>query len=178
MSPEQLKEILDNHKMWLAGKEGGKRADLRFADLEDADLRGAYLGGADLRSADLEDADLRGAYLGRADLRFADLEDANLRCANLEGAYLGGADLRGADLRGADLRGADLDFSCLPLWCGSLSAHFDDNQIIQIIYHAVKAGLNSKNVSEEVKVELSKVIGLANRFRRAEECGRIETEAT
>lgn len=21
MSPEQLKEILDNHKMWLAGKE-------------------------------------------------------------------------------------------------------------------------------------------------------------
>ena len=153
MSPEQLKEILDNHKMWLAGKEGGKRADLRFADLEDADLRGA----------NLRDADLRGA-----DLRGADLRYANLRYA----------DLRGANLRDADLRGADLDFSCLPLWCGSLSAHFDDNQIIQIIYHAVKAGLNSKNVSEEVKVELSKVIGLANRFRRAEECGRIETEAT
>ena len=122
MSPEQLKEILDNHKMWIAGKEGGKRADLRFADLEDADLRNAAL-------------------------------------------------------EGADLEGANLDFSCLPLWCGSLSAHFDDNQIIQIIYHAVKAGLNSKNVSEEVKVELSKVIGLANRFHRAEECGRIETEA-
>lgn len=102
MSLEQLKEILDNHKMWFVGKEGGKRA-------------------------------------------------------NLEGAYL--------------------DFSCLPLWCGSLSAHFDDNQIIQIVYHAVKAGLNSKNVSEEVKVELSKAIGLANRFHRAEECGRIETEA-
>ena len=143
MSPEQLKEILDNHKMWLAGKEGGKRADLS---------------GANLRGADLRDADLRGA----------DLSGANLR----------GANLRGADLSGADLRGANLDFSCLPLWCGSLSAHFDDNQIIQIIYHAVKAGLNSKNVSEEVKVELSKVIGLANRFRRAEECGRIETEAT
>ena len=133
MSPEQLKEILDNHKMWLAGKEGGKRADLRDATLRDADLRSA-------------------------NLRYADL-----RCA---------------DLSGADLRGADLDFSCLPLWCGSLSAHFDDNQIIQIVYHAVKAGLNSKNVSEEVKVELSKVIGLANRFHRAEECGRIETEAT
>ena len=123
MSPEQIKEILDNHEMWLADKEGGKRADLSCADLR-------------------------------------------------------GADLRGADLRHADLRCADLDFSCLPLWCGSLSAHFDDNQIIQIVYHAVKAGLNSKNVSEEVKVELSKVIGLANRFHRAEECGRIETEAT
>ena len=127
MSPEQLKEILDNHKMWFVGKEGGKRANLR---------------GADLKGANLIDANLIGA-----------------------------------DLRGADLRGADLDFSCLPLWCGSLSAHFDDNQIIQIVYHAVKAGLNSKNVSEEVKVELSKVIGLANRFHRAEECGRIETEA-
>ena len=148
MSPEQLKEILDNHKMWLAGKEGGKRADLSGANLRGADLRGANLRGADLRGADLSRADLRDA------------------------------DLRGADLSGADLRGANLDFSCLPLWCGSLSAHFDDNQIIQIIYHAVKAGLNSKNVSEEVKVELSKVIGLANRFRRAEECGRIETEAT
>ena len=143
MSPEQLKEILDNHKMWLAGKEGGKRANLIDANLEGADLRGA-----DLRGADLSGADLRGA------------------------------DLSGANLSGADLRGADLDFSCLPLWCGSLSAHFDDNQIIQIVYHAVKAGLNSKNVSKEVKVELSKVIGLANRFHRAEECGRIETEAT
>ena len=152
MSPEQLKEILDNHKMWLAGKEGGKRAILIDANLEGADLR-------------------------RTDLRHAYLGGANLRCANLEGAYLGVADLRSADLRGADLRGADLDFSCLPLWCGSLSAHFDDNQIIQIVYHAVKAGLNSKNVSEEVKVELSKVIGLANRFHRAEECGRIKTEA-
>ena len=162
MSPEQIKEILDNHKMWLAGKEGGKRADLRFADLEDDDLSGANLRGADLEGADLSGANLRGA---------------DLRGANLRGADLSGADLRDADLRDADLRDADLDFSCLPLWCGSLSAHFDDNQIIQIVYHAVKAGLNSKNVSEEVKVELSKVIGLANRFHRAEECGRIETEA-
>ena len=175
MSPEQLKEILDNHKMWLAGKEGGKRADLRFADLEDADLRGANLSYADLRGANLSYADLRGANLN---LRDADLRGADLRGADLRYANLRYADLRGANLRDADLRGADLDFSCLPLWCGSLSAHFDDNQIIQIIYHAVKAGLNSKNVSEEVKVELSKVIGLANRFRRAEECGRIETEAT
>lgn len=142
MNKTEISKILRNHEMWLAGKEGGKRAILE---------------GADLRHANLEGADLEGAVL----------RGANLRCANLEGAYLGGA----------DLRGANLDFSCLPLWCGSLSAHFDDNQIIQIVYHAVKAGLNSKNVSEEVKVELSKVIGLANRFHRAEECGRIETEA-
>ena len=66
--------------------------------LEEAYLRGAYLGGADLR----------GAYLGGANLGGADLEGAYLGGADLEGAYLRGADLRGANLGGADLRGADL----------------------------------------------------------------------
>ena len=90
-------------------------------------------------------------------------------------ADLRGADMRAANLSGADLRGANLDFSCLPLWCGSLSAHFDDRQIIQLIYHTVKSGLNSKNTGEEVKNELTKLIDLANRFHRADECGRITT---
>lgn len=133
MKPTELSEILKKHKLWLEGKEGGQRAD----------LRGAYL-----RDADLRDADLR-----CADLRYADL-----RCADLRGAYL---------------RGADLDFSCLPLWCGSLSAHFDDKQLIQIAYHLVKAGLNSKNASDETKEELSKLIDFANKFHRVNECGKI-----
>lgn len=80
-----------------------------------------------------------------------------------------------ADLSRANLSGADLDFSCLPLWCGSLSAHFDDRQIIQFLYHTVKSGLDSKNTSEEVKNELTKLIDLANRFHRVDECGRIIT---
>ena len=112
-----------------------------------------------------DDPDGERADLCDADMRRADLCDADLRRANL----------RGADMSGADLSGANLDFSCLPLWCGSLSAHFDDRQIIQIIYHAVKAGLNSKNTGEEVKNELTKLIDLANRFHRADECGRITT---
>ena len=91
-----------------------------------------------------------------------------------ERADLSSADLRYADLRGADLRGADLDFSCLPLWCGSLSAHFDDRQLIQIAYHLVKAGLQSKNASKETKQELSKLIDFANKFHRVDECGKIE----
>ena len=88
---------------------------------------------------------------------------------------LGGccADLRGADLRGAGLIGADIDFSCLPLWCGSLSAKFDDKQIKQFIYHIVKAGLYSPNVSDKIKAELEKLIPLANDFHRAKECGII-----
>ena len=83
MNKEELKEILDSHKKWLHNEPGGEKADLRDADLRDANLRSADLRFADLRSADL---------------RFADLRGANLRFA----------DLRGADLRFADLRGADL----------------------------------------------------------------------
>lgn len=84
------------------------------------------------------------------------------------------ADLSDADLSGADLRGADLDYSCLPLWCGSLRANFDDRQLKQIAYHLVKAGLQSKNASNETKTELRKLIPFANGFHRAEECGLIE----
>lgn len=84
------------------------------------------------------------------------------------------ADLSDCDLRHSDLRDCDLDFSCLPLWCCSLSARFDDRLIIQIVYHAVKAGLASPNVSDDVKTELRKVIPLANRFHRVKGCGVIE----
>ena len=81
-----------------------------------------------------------------------------------------------ANLREADLRGTDLDFSCLPLWCGSLHANFDSRQLKQIAYHLVKAGLQSKNATEEDKTELRKLIDYANGFHRAYECGVIEDE--
>ena len=150
LTQEELDSILADHKLWLENKcTEGKRANLREADLRGADLRGANLFGADLRGADLHEADLRGAHLR-------------------------GADLHEADLRGADLRGADIDFSCLPLWCGSLSAHFDDRQLRQIAYHLVRAGLQSKNASPETKAELAKLIDFANRFHRVKECGMIE----
>ena len=144
MEQEKLQEILKKHKKWLNDEEDGERANLRGANLCGANLSGAILFGA------------------------------NLRGANLSGAILFGANLRGANLYEADLFGVDLDFSCLPLWCGSLSAHFDDRQLKQIAYHLVKAGLQSKNASEETKKELSKLIDFANGFHRVEECGRIE----
>ena len=106
--------------------------------------------------------------------KMADLSGANLRWANLSDADLRRANLRRADLSGADLGKADLDYSCLPLWCGSLSANFDDRQLKQIAYHLVKAGLQSKNASEETKTELRKLIPFANGFHRAEKCGLIK----
>ena len=150
----ELASILNLHKAWIIGEDYGKRVDLREADLREADLRWADLSGADLSGADLSGADLSEADLSGADLREADL--------------------RKADLRWADLSGADLDYSGLPLWCGSLSAHFDDKQLKQIAYHLVKAGLQSKNASDETQAELRKLIQFANGFHRAKKCGFID----
>ena len=107
-----LKKILDEHLLWLNGK-GGSRADLRCANLRNADLRNADLScanlrNADLRNADLSGADLRCANLRNADLRCANLRNADLRNADLRCANLSDADLRCANLRDADLRGANL----------------------------------------------------------------------
>ena len=57
MTAEELNKILADHALWLENK-GGKRADLRWAN-----LRGANLQGADLREANLQGADLREAKI-------------------------------------------------------------------------------------------------------------------
>jgi len=152
MNKEELNKILENHKHWLNEDIEGWR-DMR------ANLSGAYLSGA---------------YLRGANLRGADLSGANLSGANLSRANLSRANLSGADLIDADLSDANIDHSCLPLWCGSLSANFDDRQLKQIAYHLVKAGLQSKNASAETKAELLKLIDFANGFHRVGSCGKIE----
>ena len=73
MNADELKTILEQHKLWLEDN-GGERANLQGADLRYADLQGADLQGADLRWADLQGADLRWAVLQGADLRRADLD--------------------------------------------------------------------------------------------------------
>ena len=104
MEASVLKEILDQHKIWIesAGKHG-QRAILSYANLKDADLSYANLRGANLRGANL-----RGANLRRACLRGADLNGAILYSANLEGANLMGANLSGAYLCDANLTNAIL----------------------------------------------------------------------
>ena len=69
MTPNELDKILKDHKKWLNNEDEGHRADLRGADLRDANLRGA-----DLQGADLRDANLRGADLTGADFRGADID--------------------------------------------------------------------------------------------------------
>ena len=69
MEQTKLDEIIEKHKLWISGEEGGERAYLRKADLSGADLSGADLREADLREAYLSVADLSEAYLSGADLR-------------------------------------------------------------------------------------------------------------
>ena len=59
----ELKNILAEHKLWLAGK-GGNCANLTGVDLVGANLEGADLAGANLEGANLEGAYLWGANLG------------------------------------------------------------------------------------------------------------------
>ena len=129
MEASELKEILDQHKLWIeTNGVQGKRADLSYADLTGANLldailtdakidganltganlkgailTAAYLYGANLYGANLEDADFTGA-----DLTSANFTDADLTNAYLMNAYLGDANLTDADLTGAYLLGAYL----------------------------------------------------------------------
>ena len=96
-------------------------------------------------------------------------EDGGSR-ANLRGANLRGADLRGANLRGADLRDANLDFSCWPLWCGSLDVKIDKKIFAQLVYHICRTVCDD----EECKNIQASLAKFANGFHRVDECGKIE----
>jgi len=90
-----------------------RRANLMSADLNDAslylaDLRGALLNGAKLRNADIGGANLSGADLRGADIRWANISEANLSSANLRGANLVGSNLSETNLEDADLTGCHI----------------------------------------------------------------------
>ena len=160
-------------------ENGCKEAILEY-DLKGADLRGANLRGANLINTDLSGANLRGANLISADLSSANLRDANLINANLINADLSGAnlmdaDLRGAnlmdaDLSGADLKGADLDYSCYPLWCGSLHIKADKRLACQLAYHLCSLQCDD---ADYIKMRNS-ILDFANQFHRVDECGKLE----
>jgi len=86
-------------------------------------------------------------WIGNVGGKRANLQDANLR----------NADLRNADLQDADLRNANLDFSCWPLWCGSLGVKLDIKQKRQLLYHVLA-------VAPEFRTP--KLLKEANKFHR------------
>ena len=126
--------------------------------------------GANLMDTDLSGADLRCADLRGADLSGADIMDANLMDTDLSGADLREADLRGANLMGANLNGADLDYSCYPLWCGSLHIKADKRLACQLAYHLCSLQCDD---AEYIKMRNS-ILDFANQFHRVCECGKLE----
>jgi hypothetical protein len=120
MDKEELKGILEDHRLWL-NNAGGRQADLHGADLHRVDLSGFDLSRADLNRANLRGINLYGANLAGVDFRGSDLTGAELsvaylRCADLSGAKLCWANLREACLYGASLNGADLSRATI---CGA-----------------------------------------------------------
>lgn len=140
MTQEELNIVLKKHEKWLHDEPGGERA---------------FLLDEDLHGKDLSDANLR---------------DANLRYADLRGANLSHADLSGASLHGADLRGASLDYSCWPLWCGSLhDVQIDKRIFAQLAYHLCRVIVDD----DECKAAQKALYPIANQFHRVGECGRL-----
>ena len=145
MRQEELQTILEKHKKWLNDVPGGERA---------------YL----------ERANLKGANLADANLKRANLADANLERANLIGA-----NLKGAKLKGANLKGANLDYSCWPLWCGSLcNMHIDRRIFAQLAYHICRVIVDD----DECKAAQRALYPIANQFHRVNECGRLPLEGS
>ena len=140
MTQEELNMILDKHRKWLNDEEGGERANLYRANLY------------------------------RANLYRANLCGATLFGATLFGATLFGANLRGANLREANLHGANLDYSCWPLWCGSLDVKVDARIARQLAYHFCRLDCDDPEYLEARKA----IAKFANGFHRVDECGRIE----
>ena len=123
ISQEELNKILKKHKMWLKDEEGGKRANLSYVNLSNADLSHANLRAANLSYVNLSNADLSHANLRVANLTDADLTNVDLTCANLEGTNLTDADLRNANLKYTNLRCTDLTSANLEnvdLWNANL----------------------------------------------------------
>lgn len=147
ITEEQLKEILEKHKLWLENKEGGEKADLSYADLAGVDLCNANLKGANLQCSNLNGADLGGADLSNAllygasfvlsNLKDANMSNADLGCANFSQSNLQSADLSGAKLVGANMEYADLKGTLLEnktiskttLGCGKPLFYFGQDSI-------------------------------------------------
>ena len=83
LTNEELRDILDQHALWLQDNTKGKRANLSGADLSRAILSGANLHEANLRGANLSETNLSEANLNGADLHNAYFNDADLSGANL-----------------------------------------------------------------------------------------------
>src|SRR5690242_21965047 len=78
-----LEQILEQHRAWVEGEPGGVQATfhssrLDYADLREANLRGALFQSTTILNAQLQRADLSGAVFIECDCRGSDLSEVDL----------------------------------------------------------------------------------------------------
>ena len=147
MTKEEIAAVLAEHKSWLEGN-GGKRANMRYANMRGANMRYADMRGADMRyanmryakmeganmeSADMEGAKMEGANMEGANMRYANMRGANMRYANMRGADMRGADMRYANMEGANMEGADMRYANMRY------AKINDKTVIGILRRATRS---------------------------------------
>jgi uncharacterized protein YjbI with pentapeptide repeats len=175
-TPEELKKILEDHKLWLNDHSKGARANLRYADLSFADLRSADLRYSDLRNADLSNADLSYSDLSYSDIRYSnfsysDLSYANLRYSDLRNADLSNADLSYSDLSYSDIRYSNFSYSDLSY----SNFSYSDLSYSDIRYSDLS---NAKLRSEELYHQICPEIGSFTAFKKVKlKDGYYESQA-
>lgn len=74
------------------------------------------------------------------------------------------------DLSNANLKGANLDYSCYPLWYGSLHLKANKRLACQLAYHLCSMQCDD---ADYVKMRNS-ILGFANQFHRVDKCGELK----
>lgn len=75
----------------------------------------------------------------------------------------------------ASLEGANLDYSCWPLWCGSLrNVRIDKRIFAQLAYHICRVIVDD----DECKAAQRALYPIANQFHRVNECDRLPLEGS
>lgn len=69
-----------------------------------------------------------------------------------------------------DLRSANLDYSCYPLWYGSLHLKANKRLACQLAYHLCSMQCDD---ADYVKMRNS-ILGFANQFHRVDKCGELK----
>lgn len=87
-----------------------------------------------------------------------------------ERADLTGANLTRADLSGAFLRGADIDYSCWPLWCGSIGVKVDAKIARQLAAHFCVLDCDDA----EYQAARSAILEFAKGSHRAADLGLVD----
>lgn len=123
-------------------------AQLRGADMSEAQLQDANMIMAQIQGADMPDAQLQGANMRSAQLQGVNMANAQLQGANMESALLQGANMFLAELQGVDMGSAWLQGANMS------NAQFQSTELqkshlaVSSLYHAKFGQLTEQQIQE------------------------------